>query len=210
MHPLQLRASIHRAFHVQCVGNVLTLKPLLKVYWGWSSGFTIFWFCQCSSWTFSNIGPRFNFKTPLLMISFLVSSLKFTFTVLAYMNRVLRASDCLPGKDSIAWKALLLLLVLRRSHFFHNFVIFMDFTIMFMMKVLSVNPLVISSSEWLSALSTRELAVSIRVNIAPLQMLWFWCWFSLISSSWDIRAVKMKEVISYIAIISGSLDSCDI
>jgi hypothetical protein len=41
-------------------------------------------------------------------------------------------------------------------------------------------------------------------------MLWFWCWFSLISSSWDIRAVKMKEVISYIAIISGSLDSCDI
>jgi len=66
MHPLQLRPSILRAFHVQCVGNVATLKPWLKVYWGWTSGFTIFWFCQCSSWTFSNIGPRFNFKTPLL------------------------------------------------------------------------------------------------------------------------------------------------
>jgi len=81
------------------------------------------------------------------MISFLVSSLKFTFTVLAYMNRVLRASDCLPGRDSIACKALLPLLVLRRSPFLDKFVIFMEFTIIFMMKVLSVNPLVISSSE---------------------------------------------------------------
>ena len=107
------------------------------------------------------------------MISFLVSSLKFTFTVLAYMNRVLRASDCLPGRDSPAYFALHPLLVLRRSPFFDKFVISFEQTIIFMVKVLSVNSLVISSSECFPALSTRELAVSIRVNIDPLQMLWF-------------------------------------
>jgi len=189
MHPLQLRPSILRAFHVQCVGNAATLNSWLKVCWVWSSGFTIFWFCQCSLEYSRSPYLCFLLVTSLLVVSLVVSSLKFTFTVLAYMKRVLRASDCLPGRDSIAWKALLPLLVLRRSPFLDKFVIFMEFTIIFMMKVLSVNPLVISSSEWLSALSTRELAVSIRVNIAPLQMLWFWCWFSLISSSWDIRAV---------------------
>ena len=118
MHPLQLRLSILRAFHVQCVGNVATLKPWLKVCWVWSSGFTIFWFCQCSLEYSRSPYLCFLLVTSLLVVSLVVSSLKFTFTVLAYMNRVVRASDCLLGRDSIACKALLPLLILRRSPFF--------------------------------------------------------------------------------------------
>ena len=147
MHPLQLRPSILRAFHVQCVGNVATLKPWLKVCWVWSSGFTIFWFCQCSLEYSGSPDLCFLLVTSLLVVSLVVSSLKFTFTVLAYMNRVLRASDCLPGRDSIVCKALLPLLVLRRSPFFDKFVISFEQTIIFMVKFLSVNHLVISSSE---------------------------------------------------------------
>ena len=117
MHLLQLRPSILRAFHVQCVGNVATLKPWLKVCWVWSSGFTIFWFCQCSFEYSGSPDLCFLLVTSLLVVSLVVSSLKFTFTVLAYMKRVLKASDCLPGRDSHACSALLPLLVLRRSPF---------------------------------------------------------------------------------------------